>query len=55
MTDKISLEGELFTLVEEDDTGVHVCAEISGINVWDWLEKHTGTKVKLNFEVEEKL
>lgn len=39
---KVELEGELFVLVEEIKTiegeaDVNICAELCGINIWDWL------------------
>jgi len=47
---KLALEGELFILIEEDDEGTHICAEINGINLWDWLVQNDGKKIKLEIE-----
>lgn len=57
---KVELEGELFVLVEETKTiegeeDVSICAELCGINIWDWLYKNNGHKVKIILEkIEEK-
>lgn len=48
---KINLEGNLFVLVETDDEGTHICAEIAGVDVWGILSQNQGEMVKLNFEV----
>jgi len=53
MTDqkgKLTLEGELFVLVEEGDEEVTICAEIMGVNIWDWLEKNNGRRIKVHLE-----
>ena len=51
--DKITLEGQLFTLVELSNDGkdVDICAEIGGVNIWDWLKTHDGETVKINLEI----
>jgi len=48
---KTELEGELFTLEEEDDEGSHYCAEVNGINIWKWLQQNSGHNVKITLEV----
>lgn len=50
MGNKLVLEGELFILVEKDDEGTHICAEINGINLWDWLVQNNGEKIKVSIE-----
>jgi hypothetical protein len=54
MAEKIELEGELFTLVEEVDKNgekdVDICAEVCGVNIWDWLRGNNGSKVKIILE-----
>ena len=51
---KIELEGELLILVEETTTDgeqdVSICAEVAGINIWDWLNGNNGNKVKITLE-----
>ena len=49
---KVELQGELFILVEEtkDDDDVTICAEIGGINIWDWLKKNNGERVRVVLE-----
>ena len=51
MSNKVELEGDLFILVEEDDEeGVSICAEMSGINIWDWLVMNEKNRVKITLE-----
>lgn len=50
---KIELEGQLLVLVEEDSEGVHITAEICGINIWDWLYQNDRENVKIILEKED--
>jgi phosphotransferase system IIA component len=54
MTKKIELEGELFTLVEEDGDDVSICAEIAGVDIWKWLRENNGENVKITLEIKDK-
>ncbi len=48
---KIELEGELFVIIEEqEDRETLFCAEIGGINIFDWLRQNNGNKVKIILE-----
>lgn len=53
---KVELEGELFILVEEDEEteDVNICAEVCGINIWDWLKHNNKENVKITLEKIEK-
>jgi hypothetical protein len=56
MNKKVVLKGKLFVLVEEglnEDDDISICAEVDGINVWDWLNHHRDEKVKITLESEE--
>jgi hypothetical protein len=48
--EKVELEGKLFVLVEEDNEETSICAEVSGIDIWKWLENHDGFNVKITLE-----
>ena len=51
----VTLEGELFVLVEEDKEGTHISAEICGFDIWNWLEQHREQNVKITLEVKEEI
>ena len=53
MNDKITLEGKLFVLVEEteDKEDVSICAEVGGINLWDWMRAHEDMNIKITMEI----
>ncbi len=46
----LELEGELMTLIENDEDGIHICAEVCGIDIWKWLEKSNGERIKIKIE-----
>lgn len=50
MVYKVELQGKLFVLVEKDDEGTHICAEIGGVDIWDWLNQHHNYNVKVTLE-----
>ena len=49
---KVKLEGELFVIVEEtlDGEDVNICAEVNGVNIWDWLNNNNNNIVKITLE-----
>lgn len=54
MNNKLQLEGNLFVLVEESlerKGDVDICAEVAGVDIWDWLLKHKGENIKISIEV----
>ena len=56
---KVELEGELFILVEETKTpegeeDISICADVCGINIWEWLKNRDGKNVKITLEEMEK-
>jgi hypothetical protein len=56
MNKKVILKGKLFVLVEEGinpEDDIDICAEVDGINIWDWLNHHREQDVKITLESEE--
>jgi hypothetical protein len=51
MVNKTIVEGELSVLVEEDEEeGVSICAEVNGINIWDWIRENEKYNVRITLE-----
>jgi len=53
MSEKVTLSGKLFILVEDDGNDVSVVAEIGGINIWDWLKNNKDNDVSITLEKNE--
>ena len=48
---KIELQGRLCVIVEEsEDNDLFICADIGGINIWDWLKSNKDKEVKITLE-----
>ena len=50
----ILLEGELFCLIEgnhNDEEETTVCAEVAGVNIWDWLCQVNHERIRIKIEV----